>query len=54
MSTARIVNKKPFAGKREYRPASLSYFIKSLLSVIITGESPVRTMSHYRIRKTKK
>ncbi len=40
--------------RREYRSYSLTYFVKTLLSVIIMGKSPAESTSYYRIRKTNK
>ncbi len=41
--------------KDAYRPSShFAHFLKSLLSVILTGQSPLGSVSHYHIKKSAK
>ncbi|HLK26953.1 MAG TPA: hypothetical protein VKT28_00125 [Puia sp.] len=48
-------NKEKVSSYRSnYRSSSISYFMKSLLSVIVMGKSPVGSVSYYRIKKTSK
>jgi hypothetical protein len=50
-----LVNKENIKIYRTgHHPSSLSYFLKSLVSVIVMGKSPSGSVGYYRIRKTSK